>query len=120
MSGNDWTERELLVNLCVTAEEQRRLLEHLNSAERTGAVSSMQIEGNPTKDLKVRISTKHYVGSPLTREEIDSNLEAHAYAHRRANEMAMNGWAETLTLLDGGQDVDPQSVSIALGKDAGA
>src|SRR6266702_4415564 len=76
--STDWTERELLVNLCVTAEEQRRLLEHLNSAERTGAVSSVAFEDMSKGDPKV--SSKHYVGSPLTKEDVDAAWEIHAYA----------------------------------------
>ena len=102
--STDWTERELLVNLCVTAEEQRRLLEHLNNAERTGAVSSVAFEDMSKGDPKV--SSKHYVGSPLTKEDVDAAWEIHAYAHRKAAASALDGWRTTVDALQAAQAAD--------------
>lgn len=46
-----------------------------------------------------RISSKGYVGSPLTQEFIDGILEAHAYMHRRAEEMWKADWHATVDAL---------------------
>lgn len=61
------------------------------------AQSSIQIEdaakGPP------RITTKFYVGSRLDQGDLEYVLEAHAYMHRRAAEMAMNDWQLTVAQL---------------------
>jgi hypothetical protein len=87
---------DLLMSACSLLEEILTELRHGNSSERTGAVSSLKVEGNPTRELKVRVTTHHYVGSPLTPETIGEQLDAHALAHREAERRAMNGWSETL------------------------
>jgi hypothetical protein len=68
-------------------------LRRANSAAREGAVSSILIEDNPTKDRVVRVTTKHYSGSVL---DVDEALEIHAHAHREAERRALDGWAETV------------------------
>src|SRR5258708_2664298 len=46
-----------------------------------------------------KITTHGYVGIPITREHIDEQLEAHAYACREADRRQMEGWKETVDLL---------------------
>lgn len=47
-----------------------------------------------------KVTTKVYVGSPLTREQVDRVLEIHGYAHREAERLSMNGWQETVDMLE--------------------
>jgi hypothetical protein len=96
---NDPMERLGLVMAELLAEV--RLL-RADMAQRTVAgegVSSLAIEdmakGSP------KITSKTY-DAPLTRSEIDAALNAHGYAHRRAEELAMDGWQQTVEALVGG------------------
>lgn len=73
-------------------EELRRI----NNSPREGAVSSVLIEDNPTKDRIVRVTSKVYAGSPLPVEEA---IESHARAHRLAEQHALDGWRETVEAL---------------------
>lgn len=93
---------QLLITLINEVRETNMQLQRMNSIERTGAVSSVQIEDHPTKDRPVRITTKHYVGSPLTEETISEQLDAHGFAHRQAQDMAMNDWQLTAELARNG------------------
>jgi hypothetical protein len=87
--AHDQTVAQLLVEILT---ELRRA----NSTTREGAVSSVLIEDNPTKDRIVRISTKTYAGSVV---DADEALRVHGYLHRRAEELALNGWRETVDAL---------------------
>ncbi len=87
---------DVLASMCGLLEEILAELKRGNSIERTGSVSSVEIEDYPTKDRPVRISTKHYAGSVL---DVDEALERHGYAHRRAEELAMSGWQATVDML---------------------
>jgi hypothetical protein len=91
-----WSTREVLVGIACTLEEILAELRHSSSVDRTGAVSSLQIEDNPTKDRVVRVTSKSYTGSVLPVEEA---LEAHGRAHREAEARARDGWAETLAAV---------------------
>jgi hypothetical protein len=99
--SSDWTERELLVNLCVTAEEQRRLLEHLNNAERTGAVSSVEIKYlAPTKDRPEAApapAIKVFDGSEPPVEEA---IIAYGKTLLLMQQAVMEGWEKTVARLE--------------------
>ncbi len=82
-----------LAAIATLLEEILMELRRGNSVERTGAVSSVQIEDRPTKDLAVRCTSKVYAGSPLP---VDEALEDHARLHREAERRAMDGWSQTL------------------------
>ena len=90
---------QLLITLINEVRETNMQLQRMNSTERTGSVSSVHIEDNPTKDLRVRVSSKTYTGSVLP---VDEALEDHARLHREAEERAMRGWAETAELARNG------------------
>lgn len=87
------SEHDLLVSLCGLVEELLMEVRRGNSLERTGSVSSVQIEDYPTKDRPVRVTSKVYAGSPLP---VDEALADHARLHREAEERAMNGWFVTV------------------------
>jgi hypothetical protein len=95
------TERSLVLRMTIE-DTLLALLDAVQQLASTDAtppserVSSVEIADNPTKELKVRITTKHYVGSPLTREMVDAMLDVHGYAHREANRRAMLGWEQAL------------------------
>lgn len=59
-------------------------------------VSSLEIENMAKGPPK--ITSKSY-GDPLTREQIDAALDAHAYACREAERRQMAGWQETVDML---------------------
>lgn len=63
-------------------------------------VSSVSFEDMQKGDPKV--VTKIYAGSPLTVDDVDQALAIHAYAHRRAAELAMAGWQSTVESLVNG------------------
>lgn len=97
------TTQDYLMSLCQLAEEQlaeMRRIAHRTDNGVTDSVSSVAIEDLAKGDPK--ITTKLYPTSPLTTEHVDHALAMHAYAHRRAAEMAMNGWAETVEQLQNG------------------
>lgn len=77
-----------------------QLLEQIrdNTDEGTTHGSSIEVEDLASK-TEPKITTKVYVGCPLTTEDIDMVLQAHAYAKRRARDMALNGWQETIDML---------------------
>ena len=87
------TERQILEDVAALLGDIRTLLEHMNSTDRTGAVSSVQIEDWPTKDRPVRVTSKQYTGSPLP---VDEALAEHGRLHRGASARAMADWEETL------------------------
>lgn len=89
--------RDALAALVQLGEENLAELKRMNSTERSGAVSSIVFEDAAKGDP--RCTTKFYVGSPLTRADVDAVLDIHAYAHRRAAERALDGWAETVDAL---------------------
>jgi len=87
---------DVLLRMQVTLEEVLAELRRGNAIERTGAMSSVEIADNPTKDLPVRVISKTYAGSPLPWVEA---LRDHARLHREAEAQAMNGWVQTLEAL---------------------
>lgn len=87
------TEHDIQLTQQALLEDILRELQRANSTAREGAVSSILIEDNPTKDRAVRVTSKVYAGSALPVEEA---IEAHGRAHRLAEQQALNGWAETL------------------------
>jgi hypothetical protein len=87
------SEDNRLESVCQLLEELLAEVKRGNAVERTGSVSSVQIEDFPTKDRPVRVTSKAYAGSPLP---VDEALADHARLHREAEERAMNGWAVTL------------------------
>jgi hypothetical protein len=58
--------------------------------------SSLAVEDMAKGDPK--ITSKSY-GTPLSLEQIDDALNAHAYAHRMAASLALDGWQRTLESL---------------------
>jgi hypothetical protein len=62
----------------------------------TEGMSSLAVEDMSKGEPK--ISSKSY-GTPLTIEQIDDALNAHGYAHRKAAELAMDGWQRTIESL---------------------
>lgn len=86
----------ILISMQMTLEEILGELKRGNSIERTGSVSSIEIQDNPTKDLKVRVNSKTYAGSALPVYEA---LRDHARLHREAEQAAMDGWAQTIERL---------------------
>jgi hypothetical protein len=90
------SEYDLQVATLQLLEEILAELKRANAAERTGSVSSVQIEDYPTKDRPVRVTSKVYAGSPLP---VDEALEDHAQLHREAEMRAMEGWSNTVDRL---------------------
>ena len=80
-------------------ERMLQLLEEIRDNTETGSgVSSIEIEDLASKK-EPKLTTKFYKGVPLTWDEIDRALEAHAYAKRRVNDMAMHDWETTVEML---------------------
>ncbi len=71
-------------------------LQTLNARGQGEGMSSLAIEDMAKGPPKI---TSKIYDAPLTRDEIDAALDAHGYAHRRAEQMAMDGWAETLAAV---------------------
>lgn len=66
-------------------------------SERLGdSISSLAIEDMAKGEPK--ITSKSY-GKPLDFSQIDAALDAHGYAHRRAAELAMDGWQHSVEVL---------------------
>ncbi len=105
---------EVLAEVADTLIQILAELRRANSADRTGAVSSVQIEDNPSKDLKVRVTTKQYTGSVL---DVDEAIHAHGRVHQLADQHALNGWAETVAALGGKRWADLQSETEAIDGD---
>jgi hypothetical protein len=86
------SEHSLQVAQLQLLEEILAELKRGNAAERTGSISSVQIEdaakGPP------RIASKHYVGSPLTTADVDEALRVHGHAHVEAERLQMANWTE--------------------------
>lgn len=59
---------------------------------------SLTIEDMATGE-KVKITTKAYESRPLVQGTIDAHLDAHAYAHQCAAELAMTGWKSTVSAI---------------------
>lgn len=62
--------------------------------------SSVEIE-DMTKEPFIKVTTKLYIGSPLTTADLDAALDAHGYAHRLAAEMILTKWQKTVDMLKG-------------------
>lgn len=84
--------------LAALLEELLAEAKRSNSTSREGAVSSIAIEdaakGPP------RIHTKHYQGSPLSHADLVQALDDHGFLVREAEQLALNGWAETGDALE--------------------
>jgi len=87
---------DVLASIANTLVELLAEVKRGNSVAREGAVSSLLIEDNPTKDRIVRVTSKHYAGSVV---DVDEALERHGYAHREAERLAMAGWATTVATV---------------------
>jgi hypothetical protein len=90
------SEDNRLESVCQLLEELLAELKRGNAVERTGSVSSVQIEDYPTKDRPVRVTSKSYSGSPLP---VDEAIEDHARLHREAEMRAAEGWSNTVDRL---------------------
>lgn len=103
-------ERDILLSIAQLLTEQNAALEHIRAAfdrlsiggesggeERLPSISIEDMVKGPPK-----LVTKSYDGRPLTRSLIDQHLDAHAYAHRRAAELAMAGWEQTAGMAANG------------------
>lgn len=77
-----------------------QLLEEIRDeiADHTASTSSIEIEDLASKP-EPKVTTKGYIGSQITQSDIDLVLQAHAYAKRRARDLALNGWQETIDML---------------------
>lgn len=85
--------------MSATVDRLIHLLEQIrDNTEGGGGTSSIEIEDLASKP-EPKVTTKVYVGCPLTTEDIEIVLSAHAYAKRRAKEMALTGWQETVDML---------------------
>lgn len=87
-------ERSGIELLAMLLEEILAEVKRGNSIERTGAVSSAQIE---TTSKGLNCSVKAYAGSVVPVHEA---LEAYGRLFREANARAMNGWSETVAGLE--------------------
>jgi hypothetical protein len=58
-------------------------------------VSSVSFEDLASK-TEPKVTTKTYAGQPLSNAEITQAALAHAYAKRTINQLAANGWEESL------------------------
>lgn len=100
-----WSDNEMLTDIAVTLVEILTELKRLNSTERTGAVSSVEIHDlAPTKDRpnpEVQVTTKLYAGSVPPVEEA---IEAHARLKTLATARALDGWQQTVEMLANGAD----------------
>jgi hypothetical protein len=98
---NERTPQQLLVSIAQLLTEELATLQHIGSALSIAGESggeerlpSITIEDMAKGDPK--IVSKSYEGRPLTRSLVDQHLDAHAYAHRMAAEMAMAQWQATV------------------------
>ena len=100
-----WSDNQILTDMAVTLVEILAELKKLNSTDRTGAVSSVEIHDlAPTKDRpnpEPQCSTKVYAGSVPPVEEA---IEAHARLKTLATARALDGWRETVEMLTNGAD----------------
>jgi len=73
------------------------LLESLNDnlATRGEQCSSVVFEDLASK-AEPKVTTKTYAGQPLSNAEITQAALAHAYAKRTINQLAADGWEESL------------------------
>lgn len=95
-ASEQWTEREILVDIAVSLSEIRVLLERLLSTERTGAVSSVSIKTAANKrdhGAALDLEVKSYSGSVAP---VDEALEAYERMVREANVRSMRQWQEAL------------------------
>lgn len=91
---NQWTEKEVLIDIAVSLSEIRTLLERLLTTERTGAVSSVEMKftakGEPQPVVKA------YTGSVVP---VDEALDAYQQTIEQANERFMKGLQATIDSL---------------------
>lgn len=81
---------DMLASICQLLSDLLMETQRGNSIERTGAVSSAQIESN---SKGINCSVKAYAGSEVP---VDDALDAYGRLVREANERVANGWAETV------------------------
>ena len=104
------SQHDLLVSIQMELERQTALLHKLLSAfgelanmvEELGAADGERqasvwledrVKGPPM------VGTKSYTHSPLTRDQVNQHMDAHAHAHREAERRALEGWAATTDAL---------------------
>ncbi len=62
----------------------------------SGGAGNSSIDIEDMANGKVKVTTKGYVGIPLTEEYIRQRMAEHGLAHRLAEAAAVNQWKETL------------------------